>query len=75
MSEYFPEPKSWKGRVKVELDFSNYARKADLKNATGVHASNFAKKIDLASVKSNVDKLDIDKLQNLLTKLSNLQSR
>ena len=32
MSEYFPEPKSFGGRVKVELDLSNYARKADLKN-------------------------------------------
>ena len=32
MSEYFPEPKSFGGSVKVELDLSNYARKADLKN-------------------------------------------
>ena len=31
MNEYFPEPKSWGGRVKVELDLSNYATKADLK--------------------------------------------
>ena len=36
MSESFPEPKSLGGRVKVELDWSNYATKADLKNATGV---------------------------------------
>ena len=34
MSEYFPEPKSLGGRVKVKLDLSNYATKADLKNAT-----------------------------------------
>ena len=44
MSEYFPEPKSSGRRMKVELDLSNYATKADLKNATGVDTSNFAKK-------------------------------
>ena len=49
MSEYFPEPKSLEGRVKVELDLSNYATKADLKNETGVDISSFAKKIDLAN--------------------------
>ena len=49
MSEYFPEPKYLGGRVKVELDLSNYARKADLKTATGVDASKFAKKVDLAN--------------------------
>ena len=41
MSEYFPEPKSSAGRVKVELDLSNYTTKADLKNATGVNTSKF----------------------------------
>ena len=60
MSQYFPEPKSLTGRVKVELDFPNYSRKADLKNATGVDTSPFAKKTDLANLKSDVDKLDID---------------
>ena len=48
--------------MKVELDFSNYAIKADLKNATCVDISKFAKKVDLGSLKSNVDKLDVDKL-------------
>ena len=56
MSEYFPGPKSSGGRVKVELDLSYYARKADLKNATGVDTSKFAKKVYLASLKSNVNK-------------------
>ena len=42
--------------MKVELDLSNYATKADLKNTTGVETSRFAKRIDLASLKSNVDK-------------------
>ena len=44
MSEYFPESKSLGGRVKVELDLSNYAAKADLKTATGVNTS-VAKKL------------------------------
>ena len=73
MSEYFAEPKSFGGRVKVELDLSNYATKADSKNATGVDTSKFAQKVDLASLKSNVDKLDIDELKNVPTNLSNLQ--
>ena len=45
MSKYFPEPKSLGERVKVELDFSNYATKADFKNVTGVYTSPFAKKV------------------------------
>ena len=52
MSEYFREPKSLGGKVKVELDLSNYATKTDFKNATGVDTSSFAKKNDLASLKS-----------------------
>ena len=66
MSEYFPEPKSLRGRVKVELDLdlSNYATKVDLKNATGVDTSKFAKKVDLANLKSDVDKLNIEKYTN-----------
>ena len=43
MSEYFPEPKSLAGRVKVELDLANYATKADLKTATDVDTIKFAK--------------------------------
>ena len=41
MSGYFPEPKSSRGRVKVELDFSSYVTKVDLKNAAGVETSKF----------------------------------
>ena len=52
MSEYFPEPKTLGGKVKVELDLSNYAAKADLKNAIVVDASKFGKKVDLANLKS-----------------------
>ena len=67
MSEYFPEPKSLEGRVKVELYLSNYAEKADIKNAAGVDTSDNTRKVDLANLKSNVDKLDIDKLKNIPT--------
>ena len=59
--------------MKVELDLSNYATKRDSKNATGIDTSSFAKKVDLANLKSNVDELDIDKLKNLATNLSNLK--
>ena len=45
MSEYFLEPISLRGRVKVELGLPNYAIKADWKAATGVDTSNFAKKV------------------------------
>ena len=75
MIEYFPEPKSSGGRVTVELDLSNYASKADLKNATGFDTSKCAKKVDLANLKSDVDKLDIDELKNLTSNLSNLKSK
>ena len=56
MSEYFPEPKSSEGKVKVGLDLSNYATKADLKNAASVDTSKFAKKVDLTTLKSKIDK-------------------
>ena len=45
MSEYFLKPNSMGANVKVELDFSNYATKTDLKNATRVDTSSFAKKL------------------------------
>ena len=60
MSEYFLEPKSSGRRVKVELNLSNYTTKADLKNATGVNTSKFAKKVDLAHLKGKI--LDITNL-------------
>ena len=49
--------------------------KTDLKNATETDASSFAEKVDLASLKSNVSKLDIDKLKDVPTKLSNLKNK
>ena len=61
--------------VKVELDLSNYATKADLKNVTGVDTSDFSRKTDLTNLKSDVDKLDIDKLKNVTSGLSSLKSK
>ena len=52
--------------MKVELDFSNDAAKADLKNAAGVDISSFVKKTDLTNPKSDEDKLDINKLFQLI---------
>ena len=75
MTEYFPEPKSLGGKVKFELDLSNYATKADLKNATGIDTSSFPKNVDSANLKSNLKKLSIDKLKNVPFSLSNLKSK
>ena len=70
MSEYFPEPKPSGGKVKVKLDLSNYARKADLQMLTGFDTSKFAKKVDLANLKSNVDKS-----KSVLSGLSSFKSK
>ena len=73
MSEYFPKPKHFGGKIKVELNLSNHTTKADLKNAVGVDTSKFAKKVGLASLKFNEDKLDIDKLKYIPSNLGNLK--
>ena len=56
MSEYFSVPRHLGENVKTELDLSNCARKADLKNVAGVDTSKFPKKVDLAGLKSEIDK-------------------
>ena len=61
--------------MKVELHFSNYSTKSDFKNATGDDASKFAKMVDLASLRSNVNNLDTNKWKNLPSNLSNLKSK
>ena len=75
MSQYFPPYRSFRGDIKVELDLSNYATKTDLKNVTHVDVSSFASKKNLASLKTEVDKIDADKLKTVtvdLAKLSNV---
>ena len=71
MSQYFPKPyESFGGDINVKVDLSNYATKTDLKNMPHVHVSSFALKSNLASLKTEVDKLDIDKLAPVPVDLS-----
>ena len=75
MSEYFPKPSSDEENIEVKIDLTNYATKEDIKNITHVNTSNFASKTNFSSLKTEVDKLDIDKLApipNDLIKLSNV---
>ena len=73
MSQYFPKPlRSFGGNINVKLGLSNYATKTDLINATHVDTSRFALKTNLASLKTEVDKLDIDKLAPVPVDLSKL---
>ena len=70
MSQYFPKPYEPFGRdIDVKVDLSNYARKADI-NISHFDTSSFALKINVANLKSEADKLDIDKLKPVPTDLS-----
>ena len=72
MSQYFPPPfRSSGGNIKVELDLSSYATKTDLKNVTHV-VSNLALKSNLASLQTEVNKLDIAKLAPVPVDLAKL---
>ena len=73
MSQYFPklyEP--FDGDINVKVDLSNYATKIDIKNISHIDTSSFALKSNLASLKTEVDNLDIDKLVPALVDLSKL---
>ena len=73
-SQYFP-PYGSTNNIKVELDLGNYATKEDVKNITHVNVRSYATKTNLAALKSEVDKIDVDKLKTTpadLAKLSNL---
>ena len=72
---YYPPYRSSRNNIKVKLDLVNYATKTDLKNITHVDISSFASKTNLAALKTEVDKLDTDKLKTTpvdLAKLSNV---
>ena len=76
-SKYFPKPfnSHFGDSIKLKIDLSNYAAKADINNILHVDTSRFALKTNLANLKSKVDKLDIDKLKPLpddVSKLSNV---
>ena len=73
MSQYFPKPfRSFGGNINVKVDLSNYATKTDLKNITHIDTSSFALKTNLASLKTEVDQLDIDKLASFSIDLGKL---
>ena len=76
ISQYFPKPfKSSGGNINVKIDLSNHATKTDLKKVTHVDTSSFALKTNLATLKMEVDKLNIEKLAPVpvdLSKLSDL---
>ena len=69
---YYPPYKSSNNNIKVELDLTNYGTKTDLNNITHVDTSSFASKTNLAALKSEVDKIDIDKLKTAPTDLAKL---
>ena len=63
MSQYFPKPfRSFGENINVKIALSNYATKTDLKNIAHFDTSNFALKTNLVNLKTEIDKLDIDKL-------------
>ena len=75
MNKYFPPYNNSSENIKVELDLSNYATKKDIKDITHIDASGFASKTNLAALKTEVDKIDTEKLKavpNDLAKLSNV---
>ena len=73
MSQYFPKPyEAFSGDINVKVDLSNYAAKADIKNISHIYTSSFALKTNLAILKSELDKLDIDKLAPVPIDLSKL---
>ena len=76
MSENFPKPyEPFGGGISVKLDLTNYATKADFKGARVVDTSKLAAKSNLSSLKAEVDKADVDKLNIVpvdLSKLSNV---
>ena len=72
-TQYFPKPfRSFGGNINVKVGLSNYATKTDLKNVKHVDTSSFALKANLASLKTEVDKLDIYKLAPVPVDLSKL---
>ena len=74
MSLYFPKPfnSHFSDSIKVKIDLSNYATKTDIKNISHVDTSSFALKTNLSSLKTEVDKLDIEKIAPIPVDLSKI---
>ena len=63
MRQYFPKPyEPFGGVINVKVDLSNYSTKTNFKNESHVDVSSFALKSNLINLKTEVDKLDIGKL-------------
>ena len=60
---FFSRSRRFRRDIKFKLHLSNYAAKTDLKNATHVDVSSFASKTNLASLKTEVNKLDVENLK------------
>ena len=74
MSQYFLKPcEPFGGDINAKVELSNYATKADTKNISHIDTSSFALKSSLASLKTEVDKLGIDKLVLVPVDLSKLR--
>ena len=74
MSQSFPTPSSHEENIKVIIDLSNYGTKKEINDITHADTSNFALKTNLANLKTEADKLDIDKLVPVPTDLSKLSN-
>ena len=72
MSTYYPPYKSSSQTIKVELDLSNYATKNYINDITHVDVSGFTSKTNLAALKTEIDKIDVDKLKTAPTDLAKL---
>ena len=74
MTTYYPPYKGSSNNVKVELDLTNYATKTDLKIIIDVDVSSYASKTNLAALKTEVDKIDVDRLKTAPTDLAKLSN-
>ena len=73
MSQDFPKPyEPFSGDINIKVDLLNYATKVDIKNISHVDTWNFALKTNLDNLKTEVDKLHIDKLVPVSVDLSKL---
>ena len=72
MSQYFPKSyEPFSGDIKVKVEFSNYATEIDIRNISDIDTSSFTLKSNLTGLKTEVDKLDINKLKRLSNNSSN----
>ena len=78
LSQCVPKPYDLEGDINVKVVLSNYETKAGLRKTTGINTSNLAAKSDLASIKAEIDKINVDKLKTVpvdLSKLRNVTSK